>query len=255
MNKKALFVGCSHTADSGFTEQNLPRHHWPWLFCQRFDFLFQNSAVGGCSNEEIFYRTIEATNNHKFDLVVVMWSAVGRKWVYFEKENVDDFTIINNGIAIGHNCHHRDLHDYAKIHYSNFNNEYIAVKHWLLQTLSLAAWLKQREIKFIFIKGFENYIYDIVASEYHGSGFKMPSSMKKLLNFDQNPDYYIYEKLTVLKDLVHSNNQDYWFNFAGPAFLSSYYDLDRSDDGAHLGAESNYKLYTELSKFYENIHP
>jgi len=255
MNKKALFVGCSNTADSGFFEENRSKYHWPWLFCKRFDLFFQNSAIGGCSNEEIFYRTIEETQNTKFDLVVVQWSEIGRKWVYFEKNNVDDFTMINKGVVNGRNCNNREVIDYAKIHYLNFNNRYIAVKHWLLQTLSLASWLKHQGTKFIFINGFENSINDINDSEFEDPSFKMTNDIKNILNFDQNPNYYINEKLSVLKKLVTANDQDYWFNFFGPAFISKFYNLDLADDGAHLGPNSNYKFYTELSKFYERITP
>lgn len=251
MHKKVLFVGCSHTAHSGFSDDNAAKFHWPWLFCNEHNYYFQNAAIGGCSNEEIFYRTVEHTQNTKFDLVIVMWSKIDRKWIYFEDHNVDDFTLINNGVPGGNRCNEKLVKDYAKIHYSTFNNQYVSLKHWLLQTISLAALLQQQETKFIFVKGYENYVGDIFNSIHVDTRFVITPDMKKLLHFNSNPDYYIREKLNVLKHLADTANKPYWFNFTQPAFSSLYYKLDSADDNMHCGPESNKKFYSAFSNFYK----
>jgi hypothetical protein len=249
--KKILFVGCSHTADSGFTPENQPKHHWPWLISNHYDCYFQNAAIGGSSNDEIFYRCSETILSYKFDLVIVMWSSLSRKWLYFENKNVDDFTIINNGVCTGFNHANIDLKYYAKLHYSNFDNKFIDLKRWLLQTITLANLLSSSDTKFIFIKGFENYINDIIKSKFDVKGFTMTNDLKKILDFDNRPDYYINEKLYNLKSLAAAANQEYWLNFNSFAFSSKHYAIDLSDDGKHLGKLSNIKIYQDLIKYIE----
>lgn len=244
--KRILFVGCSHTADSGFTEENQPKYHWPWLLSNHYDCYFQNAAIGGCSNDEIFYRCNEFIHSSQCDLVVVLWSNIGRKWIYFEDNNVDDFTIINNGRLAGVNCNHPGVIEYTKLHYSYFDNKFIEIKHWLLQTLSLASTLQELNLPFVFIKGFDNYINDLLSATVLPCGFDLSNGLKNILDFDHRPDYYIAEKLRSLKTLLDKTNQNYWLNFDTEAFTSSCYQLDLADDQIHHGPKSNQKLFQDL---------
>ena len=244
-------MGCSHTEDSGFTPENQPKYHWPWLISDHYDCYFQNAGIGGSSNDEIFYRCSEIILSYKFDLVIVMWSSISRKWVYFEKDNVDDFSIINNGACKGLKHKNKELNDYAKLHYSNFDNKFIDLKRWLLQTIMLANSLFYYKTEFIFIKGFENCITDIVGATFTDNGFKMSDDLKKILDFDNRPDYYINEKLSDLKALVAKVNQDHWLNFESFAFSSPHYAVDLSDDNLHFGKLSNRKIYQDLIKYIE----
>jgi hypothetical protein len=251
IKKKILFVGCSHTANSGFTTENQPKYHWPWLISNHYDCYFQNAAIGGSSNDEIFYRCSELLLSSKFDLVIVMWSSLSRKWVYFEKDNVDDFTIVNNGICKGLNSTDKDLRHYAKLHYSYFDNKFIDIKRWLLQTITLANLLLSSGTKFIFIKGSDNYINDIIKANFRYNGFEMSDDLKKILDFDNRPDYYINEKLYNLKSLTAVANQEYWLNFNSFAFSSKDYCIDLSDDSEHPGKLTNIKIYQDLIKYIE----
>jgi hypothetical protein len=250
--KKILFVGCSHTADSGFTEENQVKYHWPWLISQHYNCYFHNAGFGGSSNDEIFYRTSELVLQNSFDLVIVMWSDIGRKWVYFNENNVDDFTIINYGNTVGYNSSSPELKKYTKLHYAHFNNEFINIKHWVMQTLLLASLLKERKLKFLFIKGFDNYTTDIINSSYSTkNGFILSNSLKKFLDFNHRPDYYILQKLLSLKTLTDLANQSYWFNFDSHAFISPFYCVDVADDNSHPGIESNKKLYLDLVNYVQ----
>jgi hypothetical protein len=249
--KRILFSGCSHTANSGFSEENIKKFHWPWLLSDHFDCYFYNSAIGGSSNDEIFYRTLELVSQYSFDLVVVMWTSIGRKWEYFSDDNVDDFTILNGGVTLGFNKDDPNIQQYSKIYYSLLNNEYMDTKRWIDQTLALGAILKETNTKFVFIKGCENRVTDILNSGYTEFGFDISDDLKSILDFNNRPDYYINEKLKELKLLTHRANQPYWFNFSDPAFISKTYCLDFSDDGEHLGKLSNQKLTSRLIPFCE----
>lgn len=254
--KRILFVGCSHTANSGFLPENQQKFHWPWLLSSYYDCFFQNSGIGGSSNEEIFFRCSEIVLTQRFDLVVVMWSNIGRKWVYFEDHNVDDYSIINQGSSVffgGLNSDSNALKQYAKIHYTYFNNRFIDIKKWLLQTINLATLLQRQNTPFVFIKGFDNFVTEILNSNYQNLNTDLTPELKKILDFDNRPDFYIIEKLNSLKVLAQTANKPYWFNFDKHAFTSKHYQIDLSDDGKHLGRNANQKLFSELVEYFQSI--
>jgi hypothetical protein len=246
--KKALFVGCSFTADSGFTPENQPKYHWPHLFCQQTGYQLINYAIGGMSNDEIFLRTIEAVTNSDYDLVVVMWSEVDRKWAYFSDNNIDDFTILNKGDLKGFNSESAAASDYTKLHYSYFNNRYVNIKQWLQQCLALEKVLKHLKIPFIFAKGFENDINKLNNVTYT-NGFNNIGSLENLFDFDNRPDDYILSKLKVLQMLVHAQDNTKWVNLIGPSFHSMKVDL--ADDNKHPGPNTNQDFLNILNNFYK----
>jgi hypothetical protein len=250
-SKKALFVGCSFTADSGFTPENQPKYHWPHLFCQQTGYQLINYAIGGMSNDEIFCRTSEAIIVDQFDLVVVMWSHIGRRWVYQSEKNVDDFTIINGGVPKGFQNNSEYTKTYAKLHYSFFDNSYVNTKHWLLKCLALESMLQYKNIPYLFIKGFDNNITALNSASYC-NGFYSIDALKSMLDFDNRPDNYILTKLNVLKQLVGALDQTHWLNLTTPSFRDMRTDV--ADDLEHPGRESNRELSDNLVKFFKGLN-
>lgn len=245
---KVLFVGCSHTADSGFTDENQRKFHWPWLLANRYNFYFYNAGIGGSSNSEIFYRTHELLLNSKFDLVIVMWSSLSRKWIYFNDNNVDDFTIINNATVQGLNASDKSARQYAGLHYKYFDNTYIDVKRWLIQCISLGNTLTLNQTDYVFIKGFDNCMHDIALA--NTDDFFVPDSLKSMLDFDNRPDDYIRHKVSELKLLTSNAGAMQWVNFDSDAFTSDSFYLDLADDNSHYGKESNLKFYKLLENYF-----
>lgn len=248
MNKKRiLFVGCSHTADSGFLKENQPKYHWPHLLSRHYNADLVNAGIGGSSNEEIFFRTCEAVLNSNFDLVIVMWTALFRQWVYFEQGNVDDFSIINKGLAQGLNSSNPDLIKYSKLRAVNFYNKYVDFKKWLLYAAALESFLKFNNINFVFIKGSENFLNDIISSSYNKEqGFSMSDEVKSMFDFDNRPDDYILSKLTALKTLIDNFDPGVWLNLHADAFVSMNTFDEFADDGMHVGPTANRMLADSL---------
>jgi hypothetical protein len=254
---RILFVGCSNTANSGFKEENRPLYHWPWLLSRHYDCYFQNAAIGGASNDEIFYRTIDAVNQTKFDVVIILWTSFSRKWVYFEDNNVDDFTMINEGIVSGYLPNDKKFitDTYAKIDHAYFNNQYVDLKKWFSQLLTLDSFLNANRQPYIFIKQFDNYITDLTNATYNPADkFSMSDGLKKILDFNNRPDYYILEKLNLLKSLMNSIDQKKWLNFIGDEYMVRLARVDRSDDQLHAGIETNRKLYQALVDYCEKYN-
>lgn len=244
--KKILYVGCSFTENCGFSGENIAQFHWPHLLAEFLDARYHNAGIGGSSNEEIFFRTVETISRDKFDLVVIMWSSIGRKWVYFGDRNVDDYTMINNGVCKGFQSDHCEIKEYAKLHHGYFNNAYVDIKKWLCMILSLQEMLDRQETDFIFIKGFENFIHDFRSVTYdQQQGFNQcVEPLKQLLDFDNRPDWYIQQKISSIQQLMAKVNHDRWLNFHDSSFDDMA--VDTADDGRHPGPLTNHALVEML---------
>lgn len=247
IKKKILFVGCSFTEDCGFTEVNRSKHHWPNLLANHYNCEFKNIAIGGMSNEEIFLRTTEEVLHQKYDLVIIMWSGLSRRWVYTSDNNIDDFTIINKGEILGLGNNNPDIRQYAKIHYVLLDNLYMDLKKWLIFANTLAIVLKDHP--FIYIKGFDNLLSEFKQINWSGSsGFNsMSDSIRTILDVDNRPDDYILTKIKTITQLITLLDNDYWLNFNGPSFLDSA--IDTADDNEHPGIITNLNLVNDLIKY------
>lgn len=252
MSGNIFYAGCSFTANSGFDEARRPECHWPWLLAQRLGLDQTNLAVGGCSNEEIFYRCIEHLTTHRPKLAVVMWSSLSRKWVYPSRDNVDDYTIMNLGHVSGLSTQglNKDLgpvREYAKLHYAYFDNHYVEIKRWLLQILALEHLTKSLGINAVFIKGFENFLSDFMAiarDPIQGGFSNIRQEIKSMLDFDHRPDDYIWQKIAVIQDLVSKIDRDRWIEFDDYSFRGNQVDL--ADDRVHPGIQTNQQLVDKI---------
>ena len=248
--KRILFVGCSFTADSGFTESNTVKYHWPWLASNHFDCYYYNAGIGGSSNDEIFHRTVELTADQLYDLVVIMWSSLGRKWVYFSEPNIDDFTIIHPG-PMGLNCDSDAVKNLHKLYLTYFNNQYVALNNWLNQIICLQHYFKHKKQSYVFIKGFSNLIHDFDNVNYSKNEFANTSeSLKKILDFDNNPDYRILDKIQKIKKLIQQIDLNNCIDFKNFDFHSSTIDI--ADDKAHPGPKTNHAVSLKLIKHIED---
>lgn len=247
--RKILFSGCSFTADSGFLPENKPRHHWVDLFSNHFDCYYQNIAIGGMSNNEIFQRTTETVLDKQFDLVIVMWSSIGRRWIYHNDQNIDDYTIINSNLhsALGHKCDAVESKQIHKLNTTYFENQYMNLKHWLLEIIALEHLLKRLQLPYIFAKGSENFLDDFKASQVLDHGFVIPDTIRPLLDFDHRPDYFIKEKLMAIKRLIGIIDSTHWVNWDQDSFASAM--IDVADDQKHPGTVSNQKFFDQLKLY------
>ena len=235
-NKKILFAGCSLTATSGFTEHNQSIYHWPMVFSKHFNCYYQNVALTGCPNEEIFLNTIENVVKERYDLVVIMWSSIGRYWFYPADHNIDDYIAVpSDNTAL----------QYQKLYHAHFNNQYMSIKKWLSHIVALQNMFENFSQKFVFIKGFDNHLNDFIKVNYN-NGYENIDSIKYMLDFDQRPDAYIWNKISIIKDLIHRIDQHTWVNFNGEAFCQSSYEVDKADDNDHPGRKTNINMATDL---------
>lgn len=254
---KILFAGCSSTATSGFNEENVPKYHWPHILAKHYRCEFDNIAIGGAPNNEIFLRTIDALikNNYQYDLVVIMWTSMSREWRYFERNNVDDFLMLHSdqigGFVPDAECRWA-ANEYKKLHYSYFNNMYVDLKHWLLNTIALESVLKKNNINYVFAKAFGNLIYEFTSIEHNTNQFvNINSDIKEMLDLDHRPDSYILEKIQDIQRLIQQLDQQNFIELQGPGFMQSAWDF--ADDRSHAGIQTNQAFAEKLIKHCSNF--
>ena len=217
------------------------------LLSQHYSMDFDNIAIGGLNNDEIFFRTIEAALTNRYKLIVVMWSELGRKCAYYADNNVDDFTMLNYGTPCGFQCSNSEVQTYSKLYYTYFNNQYMALKYWLMQIISLQTLFYHNNQKFLFIKGFENYLLDFSRVKYTADKFimiMMSDDLKQILDFHNRPDYYIQEKIKTIKNLLQQIDKINWVNFNSDSFFNM--GVDTADDQSHPGPITNKLLLDNI---------
>lgn len=257
MNPKhssVLFAGCSLTCNSGFTDKNL-KFHWPVLFSKKYCFDVKNIAIGGMSNNEIFYRSIETTLESKPDIAIVMWSQINRRWEYYSDNNVDDFTIMNSSCD-AYNSHLDEVQQFAKLSQVYFVNTYVNIKKWFCYSIALANYFKNNDIDYIFLRGFDNHIdelYSIFQKPDENLDITRSSDqIKRMFDFTNRPDDYIIKKVQELKTLYKTTSKLNWANLLSPSFHDMTCDF--ADDLSHPGRLSNEKIYAILNDYYETIY-
>lgn len=247
-DRRLLFAGCSTSVISGFNPEDEKKYLWTNLISRHYNYQYDNVSKGGASNSEIFHRVVDAvvSNNYCYDLVIVVWSSIGRNWRYFEDNNVDDFTIIDSVIAgfCPSKSHRRAAEEYCKIYYSYFNNLYVDIKHWLLDVLALENFLKAHNINYIFTKGHPNLVKEFLSVDYkEGQGFiDLDEQLKPLLDFDNRPDDYILEKVKHIQKLIKSIDQENFIGIDDGGFTPTR--IDSADDGMHPGP-TTHRIFSE----------
>lgn len=256
MTKKILLAGCSFTSDNGFSESNKEKYHWPNLLKKHYNFDITNVAVGGMPNDEIFNSIVGKINQNSFDLVIVLWTGINRKWIYFSDKNIDERTQINYGTQLcGPQSNSNEVKEYAKLHYAYFNNQYMEFKNWYLKIRSLEMLFQLSGQKYIFIRGFNDFdpiiffrnisqikfLFQLL--NFHDENFKLASFKERFYCHEFSEDL-ILQKMGELKSLTDSINTVNWIEYESYSFLDSRIDL--ADDLAHPGPITNKMLAEKI---------
>jgi len=267
--KNILISGCSFSANneqSGWKKKNLYKQYSNILNSHK-NISVNNIAIGGCSNKEIFYRTIDEITKTQYDFCIVQWSSLHRLWLYESENNIDDESQILPFVS-GKITHKDEATQLHKIITSYYSNSYVALKHWLLDQISLQNFFEKNNIKYVFLRGFPNYadkLEEICKKEslYKNQILKpiskvfIPDPIKNILCFDDNPDYYLQEKIQNLLTLY--TNIDKRFCIGYNTNTNRYgldvdtYELenDLADDGMHPGEKTNQIIANKLLKIID----
>lgn len=165
----------------------------------------KNIALGGCSNDRIFYSTIEYLNSSSVDVLIIGWTSCSRGWITLN--NGLNLNLLPNGSAddllFGHNNKNlQTWKEYEEFYYKKCFNEYLNFKKFLHYYLHLQDYCELKKIKFL------NFM-----------SFEFPKNLKRLANYAyMNKSTKVLEDAgvkhneKVLNDLLEKFKKKYWIN-------------------------------------------
>lgn len=236
-------LGCSHSADSGF-KQNINKHYVN-LLKNQINCKINNISIGGMSNHEIFQRAVEQVQNfNSNDIFLIQWSSLGRQWVYYHENNVDDFTqVLPRVCGFGDPAPANEL---QKLYLGYFFNQYMQLKHWLGYMVALQEVLKYNNVRYFYVNGFDNFLKSLDVYRHCQlvslGDVIIDLELRSILDFDNRPDEYILKKLNALLKLYNQLDFDQCVKFGDFHFGQAQ--LDLADDQSHWGEKCN-KLWAD----------
>lgn len=258
MIRKVLITGCSFSNgsdQSGWLEHNL-YNHYSKILEKQTSWNITNRAIGGCSNREISLRTMENCLLESYDFCIIQWSALHRYWLYESENNVDNETqILPRVCGWGNKDSALTL---SKIMVSRYLNDYMALKHWLSDQVMLQTFLQQKNIRYVFVRGFPNYIHSLEKISQQGlfnsiPEIDIPNDIKTMLNFDDNPDDYLFKKLSALMTIYESIDKSCCIGYNSNDNIygidKEIYQNDHADDGIHPGKMTNAFLVESILEY------
>lgn len=261
MIQNVLITGCSYSAnfpDSGWCQHNQHKHYSKILE-NTHQWQITNQAIGGCSNREIALRTTQHCLDQSYDLCIVQWSSLHRLWVYEADSNVDNWTIILPKVCGWGD--HSTASELSKLFATNYLNNYMALKHWLLDQVMLQSYLREHKINYVFVRGFSNYVpeLEILCQKQPFDTIpeiQVPDQLKEILNFDNNPNDYLYKKLLSILTAYNSIDKDHCIGYttnSGIYGLPDHcYQNDLADDNMHPGEIKNLFLANAITDYCNN---
>jgi hypothetical protein len=190
MPKSIVANGCSFTQEL-YLE---PEHRWTTK-CD----VGVNLALGGGSNERIFYTTIEYLNNHSPDVLVIGWSSIQR------------FTLSRgNGSSVVVTPNHTfdeylggDRKEFADFYYKNCHNDFVNLNRTLNYMIHLQDVCSHRHIKLRYFNALlpsmdEQSLYEIAQKAFMSREDKDTERMG------------IRHNLKILNDQISKLDKEIW---------------------------------------------
>ena len=110
----------------------------------------ENIALGGCSNERIFYSTIEYLNDHRPDVLIVGWTSFDRYYM----THTNGLNLHIGASSVGDDLlksfnKESNYAEYHKFYYKNMYNQFLNFKKFITFYLHIEKYCKINEIKFL----------------------------------------------------------------------------------------------------------
>jgi hypothetical protein len=237
---KILVNGDSFCDERYFTPEELLTLNQKWSETIKAE----NIAHGGCSNERIFYSTIEYLNNNTVDVLIVGWTSWNRHKTTLV--NGLELNICPNGAGDNLNSwfHDKSYMTHVEYYYKYFYNEYLNFKNFLNYYLHLQHHCLLKNIKFLnFFSVPENMprgmeLYNIAKTGY----------LKEIIEKDKKK--YIQEKekerlrrneyIMGLRNLISKIDKKFWIEQQiGYSYGVFSQKFPRAKDGEHPSIEAS----------------
>jgi hypothetical protein len=107
-----------------------------------------NIAMGGASNDRIFYSTIEYLNKKTPDILIIGWTVLSRGMLH---RNNGSRVIITSHRAFDEQTA-ENLDEFKKFYYTNIQNDFISFRNVLNYMIFLQEYCKNKKIKLLYFR-------------------------------------------------------------------------------------------------------
>jgi len=107
-----------------------------------------NIAMGGASNDRIFYSTIEYLNSKTPDILIIGWTVLSRGMLH---RNNGSRVIITSHRAFDEQTA-ENLDEFKKFYYINIQNDFISFRNVLNYMIFLQEYCKNKKIKLLYFR-------------------------------------------------------------------------------------------------------
>jgi len=159
-----------------------------------------NIAMGGASNDRIFYSTIEYLNKKTPDILIVGWTVLSRGMLH---RNNGSRVIITSHRAFDEETA-ENLDEFKKFYYTNIQNDFVSFRNVLNYMIFLQEYCKNKKIKLLYFRSvLEVELTDASLMHISGSAFMSNSNANTKM---QGIKYYCEE----LKKLINQLDKNIW---------------------------------------------
>lgn len=107
-----------------------------------------NIAMGGASNDRIFYSTIEYLNRKTPDILIIGWTVLSRGMLH---RNNGSKVIITSHRAFDEQTA-ENLDEFKKFYYTNIQNDFVSFRNVLNYMIFLQEYCKNKKIKLLYFR-------------------------------------------------------------------------------------------------------
>jgi hypothetical protein len=107
-----------------------------------------NIAMGGASNDRIFYSTIEYLNSKTPDILIIGWTVLSRGMLH---RNNGSRVIITSHRAFDEQTA-ENLDEFKKFYYTNIQNDFVSFRNVLNYMIFLQEYCKNKKIKLLYFR-------------------------------------------------------------------------------------------------------
>lgn len=137
---KILAVGCSFTHGC---ELDNTLQAWPHVLAEMVNGSAENFGFPGGSNDYIFRTALEESLRTQYDLVVVQWSSIDRREIWFHGKPIS-ISPSSGWLS------NPELKGWIRQYYLQFHDDELRLQSWLSQAVALQEYFKMQGQKFIF---------------------------------------------------------------------------------------------------------
>ena len=257
--KSTLYVGCSYTHGTGFTDTIDSKHLWVNQLHANPMFtntIKINDSAPGRSNSNIFLRAVSNITSHDIQYAFVEWTSVPRLEFSVGLETYSTRQVFIPNLV----PHDHVLNDitYTKEYINTVQHRLLTLMHDHYEIVKLVEYSNAlvnlcniTDTKLYFINGicpwdtnFFDFLPDVLPNEY-------TKYTKELINIDNRSDdeiFKLYEKIHSEYQSLGGINDEYWVNLYESMRECR---VDVNNDNSHPGIQSNKNL---VSKILEHIY-